>query len=121
MLHKLIATGFGSAIMVGCFFLASASAEEKKNMTGQELAFSTAKGNCLACHQMPGDPAAITSANIGPPLIGMKGRFPDRARLRAQIWDATAFNADTVMPPFGKHKVLSDDELDKIVDYVSDL
>jgi L-cysteine S-thiosulfotransferase len=95
-----------------------ANAEEKKAMTGQELAFSTAKGNCLACHQMPGDTAAITSANIGPPLIGMKDRFPDRARLRSQIWDATAFNADTVMPPFGKHKVLTDDEIDKILDYI---
>jgi L-cysteine S-thiosulfotransferase len=121
MLGKSIATGFGFAIMVGLLSFNVASAEEKKAMTGQELAFSTAKGNCLACHQMPGDPAAITSANIGPPLIGMKDRFPDRARLRAQIWDATAFNKDTVMPPFGKHKVLSDDELDKIVDYVADL
>jgi L-cysteine S-thiosulfotransferase len=96
-------------------------AEEKKAMSGRELAFSTAKGNCLACHQMPGDPAAETSANIGPPLIMMKERFPDRARLRAQIWDATAFNPDTVMPPFGKHKVLTDDEIDKIVDYVAGL
>lgn len=117
----MISAGFGSVVAIAYLSLVCASAEEKKNMTGQELAFSTAKGNCLACHQMPGDPAAITSANIGPPLIGMKGRFPDRARLRAQIWDATAFNVDTVMPPFGKHKVLSDDELDKIVDYVADL
>ncbi len=96
-------------------------ADEKKVLTGQELAFSTAKGNCLACHQMPGEPAAITSANIGPPLVLMKERFPDRARLRAQIWDATAFNTETVMPPFGKHKVLTDDEIDKIVDYIAGL
>ncbi len=99
----------------------TSEADEKKALTGQELAFSTAKGNCLACHQMPGDPAAVTSANIGPPLILMKERFPDRARLRAQIWDATAFNADTVMPPFGKHKVLTDDEIDKISDYIAGL
>ncbi len=97
------------------------SADEKKGLTGQELAFSTAKGNCLACHQMPSDPAAITSANIGPPLIMMKVRFPDRARLRAQIWDATAFNSETVMPPFGKHQVLTEVEIDKIVDYVAGL
>ncbi len=121
MSPKLIAVGLGFAVMVGFLSFKIASAEEKKAMTGQALAFSTAKGNCLACHQMPGDPAAITAANIGPPLIGMKDRFPDRARLRAQIWDATAFNKDTVMPPFGKHKVLSEDELDKIVDYVADL
>ncbi len=86
-------------VLVSAFVSSVAiSADDKKAMTGQELAFSTAKGNCLACHQMPSDPAAITSANIGPPLIMMKERFPDRARLRAQIWDATAFNSETVMP-----------------------
>ena len=91
------------------------------DISGRELAFSTAKGNCLACHQMPGDPGAETSANIGPPLIGIKARFPDRARLRAQIWDATTFNQNTVMPPFGKHKVLTEGEIDKITDYVEGL
>lgn len=112
---------FGLAVVFGILSLHVAAAEEAKTMTGQQLAFSTAKGNCLACHQLPGDPAAITSANIGPPLIGMKDRFPDRARLRAQIWDATAFNQDTVMPPFGKHKILTDDEIDKIMDYIAAL
>lgn len=111
-------TKFFVAIVCWIYFFGYALAEDKKEMTGQQLAFSTAKGNCLACHQIPTDAAAITSANIGPPLIGMKDRFPDRARLRAQIWDATAFNQDTVMPPFGKHKVLTDDEIDKIVDYI---
>ncbi|MEO6023426.1 MAG: sulfur oxidation c-type cytochrome SoxX [Burkholderiales bacterium] len=101
--------------------LSLSGADAPQGMSGRELAFSTAKGNCLACHQMPSDPTAQTSANIGPPLIGMKARFPDRARLRAQIWDATAFNQDTVMPPFGKHKVLTEDEIDKIVDYVAGL
>ncbi len=119
MFRKLALAACG--VMVGCALLSIAGADEKKVPTGQELAFSTAKGNCLACHQMPGDPAAVTSANIGPPLIAMKARFPDRARLRAQVWDATAFNADTVMPPFGKHKVLTDDEIDKIVDYIAGL
>lgn len=98
-----------------------ARADAGKELSGRELSFSTAKGNCLACHQMPGDPGAITSANIGPPLISIKGRFPDRARLRAQIWDATAFNPSTVMPPFGKHKVLTESEIDRIVDYIASL
>ncbi len=97
------------------------AADPGKEPSGRELSFSTAKGNCLACHQLPGDPGAITSANIGPPLIAMKGRYPDRARLRAQIWDATAFNPSTVMPPFGKHKVLTENEIDRIVDYIADL
>ncbi len=98
-----------------------AHADGAKHLSGRELSFSTAKGNCLACHQLPGDPSAVTSANIGPPLIGMKERYPDRARLRAQIWDATAFNPATVMPPFGKHKVLTEGEIDRIVDYIAGL
>ena len=89
--------------------------------TGQELAFDNRKGNCLACHSIPGDPKAITDANIGPPLIQMKARFPDRAKLREQIWDATKANPRSAMPPFGKHKVLSGPEVDKILDYIYNL
>lgn len=93
-------------------------ADESKFPTGQELAFDNRKGNCLACHSMPGDPKAVTSTNIAPPLLGMKERFPDRAKLYAQIWDATKANPDTLMPPFGKHRILNDDEINKVVDYV---
>jgi sulfur-oxidizing protein SoxX len=48
----------------------------------------------------------------------MKARFPDRAVLRAQIWDATVKNPNTMMPPFGKHDALSEDQVDKITDFV---
>ncbi|MCD6707872.1 MAG: sulfur oxidation c-type cytochrome SoxX [Thiobacillus sp.] len=93
-------------------------ADEPKVPSGQELAFDNRKGNCLACHSMPGDPKAVTSTNIAPPLLGMKQRFPDRAKLYAQIWDATKANPDTLMPPFGKHRILNEDEINKVVDYV---
>lgn len=92
-----------------------------KEPTGQDLAFDLRKGNCLACHAMPTEAKAITEANIGPPLIAMKARFPDRAKLRAQIWDASQSNPRSSMPPFGKHKILTDQEIDKIVDYVHNL
>lgn len=86
--------------------------------TGQQLAFDNKKGNCLACHMIPGDAKAVTSANIGPPLVAMKARFPDKAKLRAQIWDATKANPNSVMPPFGKNQILTEQELDKVLDYV---
>jgi sulfur-oxidizing protein SoxX len=86
--------------------------------SGQLLAHDVYKGNCLGCHQIPGDPAAVSLANIGPPLTHMRERFPDRVVLRRQIWDSTARNPETVMPPFGKHKILSDGEIDLIVDYL---
>lgn len=86
--------------------------------TGQQLAFDNKKGNCLACHMIPGDAKAVSSATIGPPLVAMKARFPDKAKLRAQIWDATKANPNSVMPPFGKNQVLTEQELDKVLDYV---
>lgn len=91
------------------------SAEEN---AGQSLAFDRSKGNCLACHAFPNDKAAKSPGNIAPPLMGMKSRYPDKAKLRAQIWDATARNPDTSMPPFGKNKILTETEIDQIVDYV---
>lgn len=85
---------------------------------GARLAQDVSKGNCLACHAMPSDAMAVTSANIGPPLIAIRARFPDRERLRRQIWDAGSINPDTVMPPFGKHQILTTQEIDLIVDYL---
>jgi len=85
---------------------------------GKALAFDRKLGNCLACHAMDdGDLAG----NIGPPLVSMGLRFPDKAILRAQIWDATVRNANSIMPPFGKHKMLSEEQIDLITDYVHSL
>ncbi len=82
---------------------------------GKKIAFDRKKGNCLACHDMDdGD----MSGNIGPPLIVMKTRFPDRAVLKAQIWDATVKNPISIMPPFGKHRILSNNEIEKLLDYL---
>jgi len=85
---------------------------------GKKLAVDRRKGNCLSCHimgdgEMPG--------THGPPLIFMKQRFPDKAKLYARIWDATASNPNTMMPPFGRHGILTDDEIDKITEYVHTL
>lgn len=93
----------------------------KKEITGQQLAFDNKKGNCLGCHAAPTDPAAVTQANIGPPLVVMSQRYPDKAKLRAQIWDATVANPKTIMPPFGRHSILTEQEIDKVVDYVFNL
>ena len=79
------------------------------------------KGNCLACHDVvtkrfpEGFPP---SGNIAPPLVSMKARFPDKAKLRAQIWDATVLNPNSSMIPFGRHKVISEKEIDNIVEFL---
>ena len=91
-----------------------ASALEK----GKALAFNRTKGNCLACHHIAGGELAGT---IAPPLVAMKSRFPDKAALRAQIWDATKHNPNTIMPPFGKHRILSEKEIDLVTDFIYSL
>jgi len=111
---------------LGCLFLVSPCAGSNmasppadfRLVQGKEIAFDRSKGNCLACHaiadgQLPG--------NIGPPLVAMKLRFPDRALLRAQIWDATNRNPDSIMPPFGKHRILTGEEIDLVVEYLYSL
>ena len=85
---------------------------------GRQLAHSYEKGNCLGCHRIPGDPKAITRATLGPPLVNVRERFPDRAKLRAQLWDSTINNPNTIMPPFGKHGVLTDREIEQIIEYI---
>ncbi len=86
-------------------------------MTGQELAFDKNKGNCLSCHVI-NDPKATSPGNLGPSLEGVKDRYPDRAKLRAQIWDATVINPKTAMPPMGRNKILTEQEIDLVVDYL---
>ena len=56
--------------------------------------------------------------NIAPPLVAMSLRYPDKAKLRAQIWDATVANPSTIMPPFGRHQIITEEEIDEVVEYV---
>jgi len=82
---------------------------------GKVIAFNRSKGNCLACHMIEG---GESPGNVGPPLIAMKARYPEKEVLRAQIFDATAFNPDSAMVPFGKNRVLTEDEINKVTDYI---
>ena len=117
---KLFKSAFSLAAVVGALLLTSfpASAADGASSIvekGKAVAFDRKKGNCLACH-MTGD--GTLPGNIGPPMIGMKARFPDKAKLRAQIWDATVANPNSIMIPFGRNRVLSEEEIDQIVEYV---
>src|SRR5512138_1405882 len=89
-----------------------ANAADDAIAEGKKIAFDRAKGNCLACHMIEG---GELPGNIGPPLVAMKARFPEKAKLRAQIWDSTRSNPNSIMPPFGRHEVLTESEIDKVV------
>lgn len=96
----------------------AAKKEEKKEVTGKDLAFDRAIGNCLACHVIAG---GDLPGNIGPPLVGMAARFPDKAKLKAQIYDSRVANPNTIMIPFGPMGILNDEQLDKVVEFISTL
>ena len=105
---------FGTTVLAGL----AMAADAPKEVTGKDLAYNRSKGNCLACHGMPTQTDAESTGLYGPPLIAMSARYPDKAKLRAQIWDATVANPNTSMPPFGRHKILTEQEIDKITDFI---
>ncbi len=113
--EKKVWVGF---VLTGLFVLItglSEAASSDQLAEGKAIVMEKSRGNCLACHmiadgKMPG--------NIGPPLVGMKARFPDADTLRSQIWDATERNPDSRMPPFGRHGILNREEIDRIVEYL---
>lgn len=115
-----LASGLLTAVLaIG--FSASAVAQQpaaKKEESGKDIAFNRSKGNCLACHGFPTVEGLEQTGNSGPPMIAMQGRYPDRKVLRAKIWDPTVSNPASMMPPFGKHKLLTEEELDKVLDFL---
>ena len=85
---------------------------------GRVIAADRQRGNCYSCHHAVG---AELAGNVGPPLIVMKQRFPDRAVLYQQIADPRIRNPNTVMPPYGAHGILTEHEINRVVDYVLSL
>src|SRR5512143_405672 len=112
--------GAVSAVLIALVMstqLASA-ADDSVIAEGKKIAFDRVKGNCLACHMIEG---GELPGNIGPPLVAIKARFSDKAKLRAQIWDSTRSNPNSIMPPFGRHEILTESEIDKVVEFVYSL
>ncbi|MCK5727529.1 MAG: sulfur oxidation c-type cytochrome SoxX [Thiotrichaceae bacterium] len=120
-------TGAASALAIAgavAFFSNIAIAEGDKKAAsdehkeGKALAFDRKKGNCLACHIIKGGEMA---GNIAPPLMMMKARFPKKKDMKAKIVDPRITKPNTIMPPFGAHSVMSDSEIDKVVDFIYSL
>ncbi len=96
---------------------ASAATVEDVIAEGKAVYMDKSRGNCISCHQI-NDPDANLPGNQGPPMVAMAQRFPDKRLLRAQVWDASKKNPITIMPPLGKHWILSEDEIDAVVEYI---
>ena len=99
--------------------LSAASADAQSGASdGQKLAFDRSKGNCLSCHQISGGDLPGT---IGPALTGLKSKYPDRNDLIAIVSDEAKRNPLTVMPPFGRNRILTEQEIGAIVDFLQTL
>ena len=99
--------------------LSAASAHAQSGAAeGQELAFDRGKGNCLSCHDIRGGDLPGT---IAPALTDLKSKYPNRRDLVAIVTDESKRNPLTVMPPFGRNRILTEREIDAIVDFLQTL
>jgi L-cysteine S-thiosulfotransferase len=71
--------------------------------------------HCEQCHEVKG---IENFGNVGPSLVDLKARYPERKDVAAIISDETKRNPQTVMPPFGRNLILDKEEIDVIVDYL---
>ncbi len=91
-------------------------------VSGGCLATDKAKGNCMACHKFDSlAQAGLEAGDIGPPLVAMKVRFPDKKKLRDFMWDAAKFNPNSSMPPYGRHDILTEKEIDLLLEWLYSL
>jgi L-cysteine S-thiosulfotransferase len=82
---------------------------------GKAIAMDRTKGNCIACHMIPGGQSPGT---IGPALVAMASRYPSLEKLHGQIYDPTVANPASAMPPFGKNRILTEKELNDVTAYI---
>ncbi|HZZ93133.1 MAG TPA: c-type cytochrome [Usitatibacter sp.] len=85
---------------------------------GLELFIRPDKGYCIACHQVPVQAGPATRSNVGPALAGPRMRELGSAALHELLRDPTRANPDTIMPPFGKHLLLDEREIDRLTEYL---
>ena len=106
------------ALLIGAFLSAGTAHAQTAAAEGQKLAFDRSKGNCLTCHVIKG---GNLPGSIGPELIDIKSKYPNRADLVAIVNDETERNPLTVMPPFGRNRILTEKEIEAVVDFLQTL
>ena len=114
---KFLTTASAVMMLIGAAALAPTAAmavDSELAAQGKKVAENRKKGNCFTCHSYTGSHLA---GNMGPPLNGISKR-KSRKEIYDQIWDATKANPNTTMPPFGKHEVLSNSDINAITEWV---
>jgi len=105
------------ALLIGIAFTGPAHAQSAAD-EGQKLAFDRGKGNCLTCHAIKG---GSLPGSIGPELVDINKKYPNRGDLFAIVYDETKRNPLTVMPPFGRNRILTEKEINAVVDFLQTL
>jgi sulfur-oxidizing protein SoxX len=114
--HLIRASSVAALILGTVAFTANATDAPKGDLeAGKAIAMDRSKGNCIACHVIPG---GESPGAIGPALVAMQARYPTKEALAKQIWDPTIKNPEAVMPPFGKHEILTEKEFNEVVEYI---
>jgi L-cysteine S-thiosulfotransferase len=106
------------ALMIGAAVPATSAKAQSGASEGQRIAFDRTKGNCLSCHQIKG---GDFGGSIGPALKDIKSKYPNRNELLAIVFDEPKRNPQTAMPPFGRNHILTEQEIDAIVDFLQTL
>ena len=106
------------ALMIGALVSAGPARAQSAASEGERIAFDRGKGNCLTCHEIKG---GDLPGSIGPVLKDIKSKYPDRNELVAIVSDETKRNPQTVMPPFGRNRILTEQEINAVVDFLQTL
>ena len=72
---------------------------------GREISFSRERGNCLACHILPGRDERL-HGDVGPSLAGIAGRLTE-GQIRLRLVDGRRLNPASLMPSYYRATALS--------------
>lgn len=117
MRRRLIPWGSALAIALASLVAGAVYGASPDNIAqGKAIAFSRKLGNCVACHDLPG---ATMPGNIGPRLgPWVRNVFRTKQQLLRYLYDPQGEIPYVVMPEFGKNKILTEDQLRAIADYL---
>jgi L-cysteine S-thiosulfotransferase len=85
---------------------------------GKEIATHVRKGNCVACHTIPG---AAQTGTAGPSLAGYADRGMPDSYSYQMIHDPRALFPETVMPAFGAMNNLTEQEIHDVMAFLKTL
>jgi L-cysteine S-thiosulfotransferase len=85
------------AFLLAVFLPAAGFAGDPAN--GRDVVMAKGDLGCLSCHTVPG--ADRPAGDLGPSLAGVGSRLSEE-EIFWRIVDASRFNRDSVMPPYGR-------------------